>query len=181
MEFSGTLPHLLDLETVLTFEDMNTLIIQIEGCLNSRPLTQLTDDPEDLEPLTPGHFLTGSSLQYLPEPDFNQEPLNRLKRWQVVQRHLQHFWARWRREYLSQLQGRMKRWKPPVKIDVGQLVVIQDERLPPLRWKMGRIHQLHPGDDEVVRVVTLKTASGFLDRPIEKICILPVTDISEVL
>ncbi|XP_062541502.1 uncharacterized protein LOC134209540 [Armigeres subalbatus] len=168
--------HLLKVlgENVLTFEDMNTLIVQIEGCLNSRPLTQLTEDPEDLVPLTPAHFFIGSSIQDLPDQDFTTIPVNRLRQWHVVQQKLQHFWRRWKRDYLSQMQGRMKRWKPPVEVEIGKLVVIHDDNQPPLRWKMARIHQLHPGDDGVVRVVTLKTGNGFSKRPVEKICLLPL-------
>ncbi|XP_053686290.1 uncharacterized protein LOC128735831 [Sabethes cyaneus] len=85
--------HLLRVigDSTLTFEDFNTLLVQVEACLNSRPLTQLSDDPMDLRPLTPGHFLTGGSLQSLPEPDFSNIKVNRLKRWQLVQRQLQDF------------------------------------------------------------------------------------------
>ncbi|XP_053686295.1 uncharacterized protein LOC128735835 [Sabethes cyaneus] len=170
--------HLLRVigDSTLTFEDFNTLLVQVEACLNSRPLTQLSDDPMDLRPLTPGHFLTGGSLQSLPEPDFSNIKVNRLKRWQLVQRQLQDFWKRWRTEYLAQLQGRTKNWEPPTKVDVGKLVIIADSNQPPTRWKMGRIHKLHPGPDDIVRVVTIKTATGYLQRPIVKICILPSTE-----
>lgn len=167
--------HLLRVigDQVLSFEDTATLLVQVEACLNSRPLTAMSDDPNDLEPLTPGHFLTGTALQQLPDPDFTSTPLNRLTQWQIVQKKLQEFWKRWRLEYLSQLQGRTKRWRPAVPIAVGQLVVIREENVPPIRWKMGRILQVHPGNDGVVRVVTLKTATGNLDRAVEKLCILP--------
>lgn len=156
-----------------TSEDMNTLLIQVESCLNSRPITACSEDPSDFEPLTPAHFLIGSSLQSMPEPNYQDVPINRLKQWELVQRKVQDFWVRWRREYLSQLQGRVKRWRPAVEIKIGKLVIIQDDKLPPLRWKMGRILDVHPGSDNVVRVVTLKTANGLLTRPVEKICILP--------
>ncbi|XP_058839042.1 uncharacterized protein LOC131694586 [Topomyia yanbarensis] len=160
----------------VTPEDMNTLLIQVEGCLNSRPITALSTDPNDLEPLTPAHFLVGTSLQSIPEPEYEDIQTNRLNRWQLMQRNLQDFWTRWRREYLSQLQSRIKRWRPPIQVEVGKLVIIQDDNQPPLRWKMGRIHAIHPGDDGVVRVVTLKTATGMLTRPVEKICILPAAE-----
>lgn len=55
-------------DTILTYEEMTTLLTQIEVILNSRPLTPLTDDPEDLNALTPGHFLIGSTLAIIPEP-----------------------------------------------------------------------------------------------------------------
>ncbi|XP_055630605.1 uncharacterized protein LOC129771210 [Toxorhynchites rutilus septentrionalis] len=170
--------HLLKVvgEHPVLVENLSTLLVQVEGCLNSRPLTPLSDDPTDLDPLTPAHFLIGSSLQALPEPSTENIPINRLNRWQLVQRQLEDFWKRWRREYLCQLQGRNKRWKPPLKIDVDKLVVIQDDNQPPMRWKMGRIIATHPGPDGVVRVVTLKTATGILKRPVEKICMLPIVD-----
>ncbi|XP_055522990.1 uncharacterized protein LOC129717170 [Wyeomyia smithii] len=166
-------------ETPLSPEDFSTLLVQVEACLNSRPLTPQSDDPNDLEPLTPAHFLIGSSLQAIPEPNVDQLPTSRLNHWQSMQRHLQTFWKRWRQEYLCQLQGRTKRWKPAVPIEDGKLVVVKDENLPPMKWKMGRICQLHPSADNVVRVVTLKTATGNLTRPVEKICLLPVPDDEE--
>ncbi|XP_058816019.1 uncharacterized protein LOC131679327 [Topomyia yanbarensis] len=170
--------HLLKVvgETPVSPEDMNTLLVQVEGCLNSRPLTPMSDDPNDLQPLTPAHFLVGESLQAVPDPDLTVVPMNRLTQWQLTQQRLQNFWKRWRREYLCQLQGRTKRWKPAVRIDIGKLVVIQDDNQPPMRWKMGRIVQTHPGDDGTVRVVTLKTATGMLTRPVERLCLLPTSD-----
>ncbi|XP_058817668.1 uncharacterized protein LOC131680977 [Topomyia yanbarensis] len=170
--------HLLKVvgETPVSPEDMNTLLVQVEGCLNSRPLTPMSDDPNDLQPLTPAHFLVGESLQAVPDPDLTVVPMNRLTQWQLTQQRLQNFWKRWRREYLCQLQGRTKRWKPAVRIEIGKLVVIQDDNQPPMRWKMGRIVQTHPGDDGTVRVVTLKTATGMLTRPVEKLCLLPTSD-----
>ncbi|XP_055585018.1 uncharacterized protein LOC129737879 [Uranotaenia lowii] len=167
--------HLLKVlgENAVTFEDMTTILVQVENCLNSRPITALSDDPNNLQPLTPGHFLIGEAFQQLPERDYSEIPMNRLNQSQVLQKKLQHFWDRWSVEYLTQLQGRYKRWKSPVKISVGRLVIIKDDNLPPCRWKMGRVEKLHPGSDGVVRVVTLKTATGPSTRPIEKLCILP--------
>lgn len=45
------------LNTILSMDEFLTLLTHIEVYLNSRPLTQLTVDPNDLEVLTPGHFL----------------------------------------------------------------------------------------------------------------------------
>lgn len=78
--------------TSLTYEEMTTLLTQIEACLNSRPLCAITDDPSDLEPLTPGHFLVGESLLVIPEPDLSDVPLNR---WQLIQRQTQNYVGIW--------------------------------------------------------------------------------------
>lgn len=173
--------HLLKVigENVVSSEDFSTLLTQVEACLNSRPLVPMSDDPDDLRPLTPAHFLVGSSLQALPDNELLDIPSNRLNKFQLIQQRLQHFWNRWRREYLSQLQARAKRWKPAIAIEEGKLIVIKDENVSPIRWKMGRIIKLHPGEDGVTRVVTVKTATGELKRPVEKICILPIPTESE--
>ncbi|KMQ82668.1 hypothetical protein RF55_22199, partial [Lasius niger] len=68
-------------ETKLTFEEMATFLAEVEACLNSRPLQALTDDPEDLDALTPGHFLIGAPLNAIPEPSLLDVPVNRLSRW----------------------------------------------------------------------------------------------------
>ncbi|XP_062715275.1 uncharacterized protein LOC134291498 [Aedes albopictus] len=168
--------HLLKVigESITSSEDFSTLLVQVEACLNSRPLVPMSDDPDDLEPLTPAHFLVGSSLQALPDSELLNIPPNRLNQFQLIQQRIQHFWTRWRREYLNQLQARTKRWKPAVPVEPGKLVVVKDENVPPIRWKMGRIVAVHPGEDDVVRVVTVKTATGEFKRPVEKICILPI-------
>ncbi|XP_038114647.1 uncharacterized protein LOC119768603 [Culex quinquefasciatus] len=93
-------PYISDEQLI---RDLNTLLVQVEGCLNSRPLTPMSDDPNDLEPLTPAHFLVQSSLQTVPDVDLSAIPMNRLDKFQTVQRMLQDFWTRWRREYLCQL------------------------------------------------------------------------------
>ncbi|XP_033179604.1 uncharacterized protein LOC117152329 [Bombus impatiens] len=84
-----------------TFEQFNTLVIEIEAVLNSRPLTPISTDPKDLLVLTPGHFLIGESLMSVRERDFRDTPSNRLSRWQHIQKLKQHFWKRWHKEYLN--------------------------------------------------------------------------------
>ncbi|XP_035218794.1 uncharacterized protein LOC118192027 [Stegodyphus dumicola] len=67
-------------KTILTYEEFFTLIVQIESVLNSRPLCPISNDPNDVEALTPAHFLIGSSLIALPEPNFTEIPINRITR-----------------------------------------------------------------------------------------------------
>ncbi|XP_058816812.1 uncharacterized protein LOC131680109 [Topomyia yanbarensis] len=73
----------------VAYEDMLTLLAQIEMCLNSRPLTPLQDDPSDIEVLTPGHFLVGSNLQAVPKVDLKETPDNRLNYWELAQKRFQ--------------------------------------------------------------------------------------------
>jgi len=65
----------------LTFEEMQTVFCEIEAILNSRPITPISSDPNDLESLTPGHFLVGTALNSFPSRDLSDVPENRLARW----------------------------------------------------------------------------------------------------
>jgi len=92
----------------LKYQELETLLIQIEAILNSRLLTPISSDPSDLTPLTPGHFLIGSvTLTWYPEPSLEIIPTNHLLRWQHIEQMRQHFWQRWIQEYLHQWQQRM--------------------------------------------------------------------------
>ncbi|KAF2886575.1 hypothetical protein ILUMI_19599 [Ignelater luminosus] len=82
---------------------------------------------------------------------------------------------KWHREYLHTLQQNTK-WKSgtyPVR--VGDIVLIKEDHLPPGQWQLGRILQVHPGSDDVVRVVTVKCATGEVKRAINKVCLLPLS------
>ncbi|GBN42555.1 hypothetical protein AVEN_69906-1 [Araneus ventricosus] len=158
----------------VTFEELATITSQIEACLNSRPLSGISNDPNDLSALTPGHFLIGKPLTAIPQVPIPDD-LHLCDRWRMIQRMIQHFWNRWSNEYLTKLQSRPK-WRtlqPDIK--VGDLVLIKHENLAPLQWRLGRIVKTFPGGDNRVRVVELKTESGKLLRPISKLCKLPIT------
>ncbi|XP_076298334.1 uncharacterized protein LOC143217680 [Lasioglossum baleicum] len=81
-------------ETSLTYEEFSTLLVQIEAVLNSRPICPLSDDPADLEALTPGHFIIGAALNTVPEPSLEHLPESRLSGWQLLRQFLQRFWQR---------------------------------------------------------------------------------------
>lgn len=161
-------------QQLLTFEEFATMLAEIEAVLNSRPLCALSDDPADLTALTPGHFLVGGPPVIVPERDFGSTPSSRLNRWQLVSQMSQHFWRRWRHEYLATLQQRNKWLKTTPNVQVGQLALLKDELLPPAKWRLARVIGTQPGDDGRVRVVTLKHATGVTSRAITRICILPI-------
>ncbi|GFW77406.1 integrase catalytic domain-containing protein [Trichonephila clavipes] len=160
--------------SILSHEEFLTLVVQIEAVLNSRPICPLSNDPNDVETLTPAHFLVGSSLVAVPDPDYTEIPMNRLSRWQLVQRMNQHFWRKWSSEYLNRLQQRPKWCKGNVGFKEGDLVLVKpSENSDSLKWHLARILKLHPGKDNIVRVVTLKDKQGIYKRSVTKIANLP--------
>lgn len=160
--------------TPLTFEDLNTALVRIEASLNSRPLCPLDADTDDLLVLTPGHFIIGDSLLAPPEPA--EIDLSLAARFSTVQRLAKTFWLRWKSDWLSHLQSRPKWAQQEANLSVNDLVLIKDDRLPSNQWARARIVELHPGDDQLVRVVTVRTAEGTYRRCVSKISKLPIQE-----
>ncbi|XP_073942509.1 uncharacterized protein [Choristoneura fumiferana] len=160
-------------DRALTYEEITTVFAKIEAVMNSRPLCTLSDDPTEFDILTPGHFVVGQSLLAVPEYNFEDVSLNRLSRWQSIQKITQSFWRRWSDDYLHTLQQRVKWFSSPTNIKVGDLVLIKSELTRSLNWPRGRVEAVHPGRDNVVRVVTVRTQSGVYKRPVNKLCPLP--------
>lgn len=158
----------------LTNEELGTLLCQIEACLNSRPISPMTNDPEDFTPLTPGHFLTGALLLAVPEPSLLEINPNRLSRWRLVRQMIEQFWKRWATEYLHTLQQRHKWSEATPEIEPNDLVLLRNDSLPPAKWQLARVLTCHPGVDGHTRVVTIKTAQSEYKRPITQLCLLPV-------
>lgn len=88
-------------DILLTYEEMNTLLTQIETMLNSRPLGSLSDDPEDLNALTPGHFLTGNVLNIIPELSLLSAKFSHLSCWQLTRQMFESFWIHWSKKCLQ--------------------------------------------------------------------------------
>ncbi|XP_018316614.1 uncharacterized protein [Mycetomoellerius zeteki] len=161
-------------DSLFTFEELDTFTTEVEGILNSRPITSLSSDPNDILVLTPAHYLIGKSLTSLPEGDLSHVPANRLSIWKHITKVRQDFWTRWHIEYLNELQKRVKWVKDGPKIEVGTIVTIKDKNLPCLQWALGRIMRLHPGEDGIARVATVQTASGVIKRSTSLLCPLPL-------
>lgn len=161
----------------LTFREYHTLLKQVEASVNSRPICPISDDPNDLVALTPGHFLIGEPLVMLTEEnDLTNVKVGRLTRWQMVQQMNQNFWARWHDEYIMHLAERTK-WKNVQRnLQVNDLVIIREDNLPPSRWSIGRIIETFPAMDGFVRTVKVRTKFGEYLRPITKLGLIMQDD-----
>uniref|UniRef100_A0AAR5NZ00 DUF5641 domain-containing protein n=1 Tax=Dendroctonus ponderosae TaxID=77166 RepID=A0AAR5NZ00_DENPD len=160
--------------SILTFEELSTLLSQVEATLNSRPISPLSSDPNDLQPLTPAHFLIGRPMTALPDPDVTHISESRLSTFQRVQQFHQNLWKRWSLEYISELQQRTKWRSNRSELKTDTLVLIKEEHLPPYQWRLGRIVEVHPGSDGISRVASVRTNRGVLRRSFAKLCPLPL-------
>lgn len=157
-------------DSLFTFEELNTFAIEVEGILNSRSITSLSSDPNDLLVLTPAHCLIGKPLTTLPEGDVLPVPANRLSTWEHISKVRQDFWARWSFEYLNELQIRTKWIKNGPKIVVGAVVPIKDKNQSCTQWTMSRISKLRPGEDGIERAAVGRE----IKRSTNRLCLLPI-------
>lgn len=87
----------------------------------------------------------------------------------------QHSWTRWRKEYLHILQQRTKWQRSDYStLMVGSVLLIQDDNAPSMHWPLGRIVELHPGKDNIIRAVSVKTKNGVYKRAATRVCVVPL-------
>lgn len=160
-------------DSTLTYEELSTVLTQVEACLNSRPITVMSDDPNEPQALTPGHFLVGEPLINIPDEDNSNHNIVGLDRWRLTQKIVNNFWKRWYKEYLVNLNQRHKWNVKTSEPEVGDVVILKDDGIPPAKWIIGKIIKKYYGPDNISRVVLIKCKKGELKRPISKLCFLP--------
>ena len=166
-------------EQVLTDEGLSTLFCEIEAIVNGRPITRVSGDAGDLEPLTPNHLLLLKANPNLPPCVAEKSEPYARKRWKQIQYLANVFWKRWTREYLVQLQERQKWLRPKENTKIGDIVLVVDGSRPRNVWPMGRVTATMPDKNGLVRQAVIKTKSSTLVRPVSKLCLLLEAEYSE--
>ncbi|XP_062716865.1 uncharacterized protein LOC109416846 [Aedes albopictus] len=163
-------------------EGLWTLVVEAESMVNSRPLTYLPLDAEESEALTPNHFLLGSSSGIKePSHDIRDQPRDLQRTFLDIQDQRNSFWKRWLREYLPVIRRQPKWFDEAVReIKEGDLVLITEDGKRS-GWTRGRVKSVIHGQDGKIRQAILRTANGYLRRPVTKIALLDVGRISAVL
>ncbi|XP_071044571.1 uncharacterized protein [Parasteatoda tepidariorum] len=160
-------PQIRTVKSSLTLKELETVFLEIEAMINSRPITYLYNEPSEPSPFTPSHFLVGKRLMSLPVVKYkpndlivNRDSLTKMYKYQ--QTLLDHFWNRWRKEYLLHLRSAYTS-SPPGKITsfkVNDIVLINDDRYPRNIWMLGRILEVYQGRDGNIRSLLIKTPKG---------------------
>ncbi|GFW03662.1 integrase catalytic domain-containing protein [Trichonephila clavipes] len=134
-----------------SYEELLTLIMQIEAILNPRSLTLLQSDVDDLEVLAPAHFLIGRPITAIVEPSLLQCESNRLNVWkQIITKSVQTIWKRLSLSYLNSLQQRKKWIVNKENLNLGDMVLIRKKNFflvngywdVLLKYTWGRIRKL---------------------------------------
>ena len=120
-----------------------------------------------VNPITPAHLALGRSLSSL--PDVCNKEMSIQVRYKYLQQLQDHFWKRWSKEYLPQLQLRQK-WKTTMpSVNVNDVCLIAEDKMTRSKWPLARVVDVIKGRDGIVRTARLKTKHGVCSRPIQKI------------
>ena len=161
----------------LTFDELFTVLVEVEGTLNSRPITYEYDETSE-EVLTPFHLLFGRRVKTMPDMvvEDEEEGENKYTRsFRYLSVRLAHFWNRWRREYLTDLREfhRNKVSESAKSMRVGDVVTVYEENKKRGDWKMAVVESLIKGRDEIVRGanirVIVKGKPMRISRPVQKL------------
>lgn len=157
---------------------LQSLLIEAENIVNSRPLTHLPISSQEEEPLTPNHFLLGrgnaAPTQSVNSP--NDKLFSLRKQWRISRSLRDRFWKRWIIEYLPTLTRQVKWCERTTPIKAGDVVLICDPNVPRSQWRRGMVTCVYAGSDGVPRRGNVRTASGELQRAVSKLAVLDVHD-----
>jgi hypothetical protein len=159
-------------ERPVSDEILATAFSEVTSLLNGRPLTFVSMNPEDLEPLTPNHLLLLRPQPALPPDVITPSDLNSRKRWRIAQAIADHFWRRWLREYLPFLTERRKWLQQSPSLKVDDVVLVADPNTPRGHWPLGRVIEVYPSRSGEVRSALVKTKTGSYVRPVAKLCLI---------
>ena len=158
-------------KSVVRDEVLHTAFSEVEYILNGRPLTHVSSSPADPEALTPNHLLLSRAVITMPPCVTTIQDIYR-KGWKQAQVIADHFWQRWKKEYLPLLIARKKWMDPQPNLKPGDVVLLADDNTPRGLWPLARVLRTFPGPDGHVRSVEIKTSKGTLHRPVTKLCLL---------
>jgi len=152
---------------IATYEELGTLLVEIEACLNSNPSVFLPNDSHTSY-LSPEHFLIGEPLTQLPIINYSNIKMSRLSRWQTFQQQLQNYWKRWSADYLHKLQHRQRWHHSSPNIQPGDPVILREDNTAPLHWPTAVITDVHPGADGKHEWSQLRPLRGHLNVQLPK-------------
>ena len=160
-------------DQVLPEEVLMTVLIEVEGILNSKPLGYATSDIADPDPITPNLFLMGRRDASLPQAVYHNSDLLGRRRWKHSQVLADNFWLQFTRNHLPNLQHRRNWHSSTVDLTQDQVVMIIDPQLPRALWPIGRVIKVIPSDNGRIRTAEVNIKGSTYTLPVAQLIPLP--------
>ncbi len=158
----------------LSLSELTELMLDVEFCINNRPLTYQGEDLE-MEPLTPNHLIHGRRMKPIYEEAnlSDEDSTAARRRLRYLQRCKEQYWKRWNSEYLRSLREHHRITGSSSQIEEGDIVLIKAENQSRNTWKLGKVVKIIKGKDNVIRGVRLQTMTNdvtkYLERPLQHV------------
>ncbi|UYV64929.1 hypothetical protein LAZ67_3002472 [Cordylochernes scorpioides] len=150
----------------LNYVQLETALCEVESIINNRALSYISEDDQDLSPLTPQMFRQTNANNEFPE--LEKIRVNSFTRKDKILSKLnEELKQRFRKEYLGVLIQRAEN-KRERCIKERDLVLIGQDNTKRIFWPVGEIIKLYLGKDEVNRVARVKTSTGEWLRPVQR-------------
>ncbi len=157
----------------MTEEVLRTVLVEIDGILNSKPLCYTSLDVADPDPVTPNMLLMGRPDSSLPQVIYPESELLSKRRWRHSQILSDQFWKRFLRNYLPELQVRQKWQREAENLQPGTVVMIVDHQLPRAQWPVGQVTKVFPREDGRARTAEVEVKKKAYLRPVTRLISLP--------
>ena len=153
------------------------MLVEVESCVNSRPLVVSGDDIDDRSPITPNHFIIGRATGFHTKAEAVPETVSGASlssRARLREKRLQKFWNVWSEDYLRNLPPDVRKFRTQGKLKEGSVCIIREDNMPRRKWLLGVVTKLFPGRDGVARSAQVRTERGLKTRAIQRLCDLEV-------
>ncbi|XP_057689053.1 uncharacterized protein LOC130914022 [Corythoichthys intestinalis] len=154
-------------------EVLRTVLLEVEGILNSKPLGYVSSSLHDPDPVTPNVLLMGRLDGSLPQTVYPETALLSRRRWKHSQILANHFWSSFLRNYLPSLQTRQKWQSTRANITDGAVVLLVDPQSPRATWPVGLVISVNPSADGQVRSAVVRVGDKEYTRPVARLVTLP--------
>lgn len=154
-------------------EVLITVLVEVEGILNSRPLGYVSSDIADIDPVTPNSLLMGRPTSALPQVVYPESEMLSRRRWRHSQILIDNFWNCFIRHYLPDMQRRQKWQRESENLQTGEVVMIVDQQAPRALWQIGTVAKVIPGQDGRVRTAVVNVKDKSYTRPVARLIKLP--------
>ncbi|XP_022519806.2 uncharacterized protein LOC111190345 [Astyanax mexicanus] len=150
-----------------------TVLVEVEGIINSKPLGYTSSDIADPDPITPNMLLMGRRDPSLPQVIYAETEILSRRRWRQCQALIDQFWTKYIKSYLPSLQIRSKWHQEKDNLTIGTVVMIVDQQLPRAMWPVGLVTAVVPGADGRIRTVKVQVKDRIYTRPVARLIKLP--------
>lgn len=143
--------------TNLTYDELQTLVVEIDGIVNARPVTYVYDDTESISHLVYGRRITNMPNSQHYEIVSTYHSLTRKAKYH--RKLLEQYTKQWRNEYLLALreQASIKtRDNHNPEIATGDIVIIRNDQTKRVFWKLTKVEQLLRGEDGIARAAVVR-------------------------